>query len=177
MATETDRTTNPEQVLADVRSLDDDQLHNLAEVVRQVQLERAIDAGDQEAIITEAFESGFGRDGLGAEPWIVDNVIVCPGGLIAKSKTSHRSRFASVDNTWVWESELLVREDKRSTPGTRDGFRAIALVALVDGTELDVVSSKSRSGQLSVEHVVSYEVRRGELVEVSQRNVAAANRR
>ena len=40
-------------------------------------------------------------------------------------------------------------------------------------TALDVVSGRQRSGQHSVEHVVSYEVRGGELVEVSQRNVNA----
>ena len=48
---------------------------------------------------------------------------------------------------------------------------------VVDGTELDVVTGKARSGQHSVDHVISYEIRRGELVEVSQRNVAAANMR
>ncbi len=68
---------------------------------------------------------------------------------------------------------MLLREDKRSSPGTAEGFRAIALVPLVDG--LDVVSGRARQGQHSVEHVVSYEVRGGELVEVSQRTVNASH--
>ena len=51
---------NPEAVVAHVRSLADDELHNLAEVVRQVQIERAIDSGDHDAIIAAGFESGFG---------------------------------------------------------------------------------------------------------------------
>lgn len=54
---------------------------------------------------------------------------------------------------------------------TDDGFRAIALLPLVDELELDVVSGRARQGQHSVEHVVSYEVRAGKLVEVSQRAV------
>ena len=154
-----------------------DDLHHVAEAVRQVQIERALDHGDHDAIITQAFEIGFGRDGLGVLPWVEGDVIVCPGGMVSTSRASHRCRFVSVDDVWVWDSGLLLREDKRSSPGTDEGFRAIALVPLVDGTELDVVSGKARSGQHSVDHVVSYEVRGGELVEVSQRNVTPANMR
>lgn len=169
--------TPPGDVARWVREMPDDDLHHLAEVVRQVQVERAIDSGDHDAIIAAAFESGFGRDGLGMLPWVEGSMIVCPGGMVSKSRTSHRCRFISVDDAWVWESCLLLREDKRSSPGTQDGFRAIALVPLVDGTELDVVTGKARSGQHSVDHVVSYEVRAGELVEVSQRTVTPANMR
>jgi hypothetical protein len=52
-----------------------------------------------------------------------------------------------------------------------EGFRAIALIPVVDGTELDVVTGKARSGGHSVDHVVSYEVRSGELIEVAQRTI------
>jgi hypothetical protein len=169
--------TAPEQVVSDVRALDDDELHNLAEVVRQVQIERAIGNGDHDAIIAAAFENGFGRDGLAASPWVEGAVVVCPGGMVSKSKTSHRCRFVSVDDVWVWNSGLLLREDKRSAPGTDEGFRAVALVPLVDGVEIDVVSGRARSGQHTVEHVISYEVRGGQLIEVSQRTVTAANMR
>lgn len=160
-------------VAALVRDMSDDELHHVAELVRQVQIERAIESGDHDAIIAAAFETGFGRDGLGTLPWVEGSVIVCPGGTVAKSRTSHRCRFVSVDDAWVWESGLLLREDKRSSPGTDEGFRAVALLPLVDGTALDVVSGRQRSGQHAVEHVVSYEVRGGELVEVAQRTIDA----
>ena len=154
-----------------------DELHEMAEAVRQVQIERALDRGDHDAIIARAFEVGFGRDGLAEQPWIEADVLVCPGGLISKSRSSHRCRFVSVDDAWVWDSGLLMREDKRSTPGAQDGFRAVALLPVVDGMEVDVVSGRARSTGHSVEHVVSYEVRGGELVEVSQRNVVARDMR
>lgn len=170
-------TVDPEAAVEQVRAMSDDDLHHLAEVVRQVQIERAIANGDQDAIIAAAFETGFGRDGLAVLPWVEGDVIVCPGGLVAKSRSSHRCRFVSVDDVWVWDSGLLLREDKRSSPGTDEGFRAIALVPLVDGTELDVVSGRARGGQHSVDHVVSYEVRAGALVEVSQRAVTPADMR
>lgn len=154
-----------------------DELHHVAEAVRQVQIERAVSAGDHDAIIARAFEIGFGRDGLGVLPWIDGDVVVCPGGLVSKSRTSHRCRFVSVDDVWVWDSGLLLREDKRSSPGVEDGFRAVALLPVVDGTGIDVVTGRARSGGHAVEHVVSFEVRRGELVEVSQREVAPARMR
>lgn len=154
-----------------------EQLHHLAEAVRQVQIERAIEHGDHDAIIANSFEVAFGRDGLGVLPWIEGEVVVCPGGLVSKSRTSHRCRFVSIDDVWVWDSGLLIREDKRSSPGTDDGFRAIALVPVVDGTEIDVVSGRARSGGHSVELVVSFEVRGGELVEVSQREVRGSHMR
>jgi hypothetical protein len=103
--------------------------------------------------------------------------VVCPGGLVSKSRTSHRCRFVSVDDVWVWDSGLLIREDKRSSPGVDDGFRAVALVPLVDGTALDVVTGRARTGGHSVEHVVSYEIRGGQLVEVSQRTVTPGRMR
>jgi hypothetical protein len=169
--------TNPEQLIASMRDMSAEELHHVAEAVRQIQIERAITMGDPDAIIARAFEIGFGRDGLGMLPWIEHDVVVCPGALISKSRTSHRCRFVSVDDVWVWDAGLLLREDKRSSPGTDDGFRAIALIPLVDGTELDVVSGRARSGGHAVEHVVSYEIRGGELIEVSQRDITARNMR
>ncbi|MEM8925729.1 MAG: hypothetical protein AAGD35_19675 [Actinomycetota bacterium] len=164
----------PDDVVRVLDKLTPPELANVAEVVRQLQRERAVAQGDLDAIVASAFEVGFGRDGLGTLPWVEGELIVCPGGLVSKSRTNHRCRFVSVDDVWIWESPELLREDKRSSPGTDDGFRAIALLPLMDGLTLDVVQGKARAGQHSVDHVVSFEVRRGDLVEVAQRNVAAA---
>lgn len=165
---------HPGDVVRVLDRLTADELSNVAEVVRQIQRQRALARGDLDEIVANGFEVGFGRDGLALLPWVEGDVIVCPGGLIARSRTSHRCRFVSIDDTWVWESSELIREDKRSTPGADDGFRAVALVPVVDGMGLDVVSGKARQGQHSVERVVSYEVRAGELVEVSQRTISAS---
>ncbi|MEM8745974.1 MAG: hypothetical protein AAF945_09670 [Actinomycetota bacterium] len=168
--------TDRDRLIATIEAMTDDELHDLAELVRQAQLERAVTSGDHDAIIAAAFETAFGRDGLGTFPWVEGNLVVCPGGTVAKSKSSHRSRFVSVDDVWVWDSGLLIREDKRSSPGAKDGFRAIALIPVVDGTELDVVTGRSRSGAYQTDHVVSYEIRAGDLVEVSQREISKRRR-
>lgn len=165
---------NPEDAVRVFQRCSDDELANLGEVVRQIQRERAVARGDLDDIIASAFDTGFGADGLGVLPWREGNVVVCPGGIISKSRTSHRCRFVSVNDTWIWDSGELIREDKRSSPGPTDGFRAIALVPVINGLSLDVVSGKARRGQHSVDRVVSLEIRRGELVEVSQRVVTAA---
>ncbi|MEO0478838.1 MAG: hypothetical protein AAF196_05105 [Planctomycetota bacterium] len=162
---------DPETARELVGKLSDDLLIHLGAAIREEVQERALAAGDRDAVLAAAFESGFGRDGLAVLPWIEGAFVVCPGGLVAKSRKNHRCQFVSVDDTWIWESSDLIHEEKRSTPGAEDGFRAVALLPIIEGMELDVVRQKMRQGQHAVERVVSYEVRRGELVEVAQRNV------
>ncbi|MEM7140890.1 MAG: hypothetical protein AAF548_07625 [Actinomycetota bacterium] len=170
-------TDDPDTAVELAAKLSDEVLHHLAEALRDEARQRAIAAGDHAALIDETFETGFGRDGLGVDPWIHDQVIVCPGAKVGKGKSSHRSRFVSVDDVWIWESGDLIEETKRSTPGAEDGFRAVALLPVINGMSLDVVTGRNRGGQYAVDKVTSYAVRRGKLVEVSQRNVSSRGMR
>lgn len=162
---------DPGEVMRVIGKLADEDLASVGEAIHQEQAARALARGDLDEIITQAFETGFGSDGLALLPWVEGNVIVCPGGLIWSSRTSHTCRFVNVNDSWVWDSHELIREDKRSTPGTRDGFRAVALLPALERMELDVVSGKARAGQHTVDRVVSYVVKNGELVETSQRTI------
>ena len=153
--------------------LDDDVLLHLAAALGDETRRRAVEQGDQQAVIDDAFDHGFGRDGMGVLPYIEGPFIVCPGAMVSKRKANHTCRFVSVNDVWIWDSYELVHEEKRSSPGTDDGFRAVALLTPVEGMELDVVSGRLRSGQHQVDLVVSFVVRKGDLIEVSQRNVAA----
>ncbi|MCR9243506.1 MAG: hypothetical protein NXI31_00635 [bacterium] len=157
--------------------LPDDTLYELGAAIRDETSRRARAAGDQDAVIAAAFEAGFTRDGLGVLPWIEAPFVICPGGLVGKNRASHRCQFVSVDDTWIWESPDLIREDKRSMPGKEEGFRAIALLPIVEGMALDVVRAKQRQGQHSVERVTSLVVKRGRLVEVERRDVSARGAR
>ena len=152
-------------------ALSDDTLTHLAAAIRDEIRRRAREGGNHDAIIEEAFQQAFGRDSLGAAPWVEGDVIVCPGATIAKSRTSHRSRFISVDDTWVWDSMDLIVEEKKSHPGKNEGFKAVALVPVIEGMAIDLVTIKGRNGVLNAERVVSYEVQRGELIEVSARTI------
>jgi hypothetical protein len=164
-------TDDPGVAPALVARLDDGVLAHVGAVVNDEIRRRALEAGDRDAVIADGFESGFGRDGLAVPPWVSGPFVVCPGGLVGKGRASHRCRFVSVDDTWIWESSELIEEQKRAAPGTDEGFRAVALLPVIDGMALDLVSGRLRSGRHSVDRVVSLEVRRGQLTEVSQRNV------
>jgi len=153
--------------------LDDSVIEHLAAALSDETRRRAVAQGDQQAVIDQAFDHAFGRDGLGVLPYKEGPFIVCPGAMVSKRKGNHTCRFVSVNDTWIWDSYELLTEEKRSSPGVHDGFRAVALLTPTEGMELDVVSGKLRSGQHQVDLVVSFVVRKGDLVEVSQRNVAA----
>ena len=170
-------TEDPETARELCEKLPDDALFELGAAIRDEVSRRARQGGDQDAVIEAAFHHGFARDGLGVQPWIEQPFLVCPGGLVAKNRANHRCQFVSADDNWVWESSDLVREDKRSLPGDAEGFRAIALLPIVEGMAIDVVRARMRQGQHQVERVTSYVVRRGRLVEVEQRDVTARGAR
>jgi len=168
-------TEDPETAVELTRKLSDDVLNHVAAAISDEIRRRAIEVGDPDAVIAEAFETAFGRDGLGTVPWIEKPYIVCPGAMVMKNQRNHTCRFVSVDDTWIWNSFHLLQEDKRSSPGPKGGFRAVALLPITEKLELDVVTGKQRGGQHQVDHVVSYVVKRGKLVEVSQRTIKAPN--
>lgn len=157
--------------------LTDASLIELGAAIRDEVTQRARAAGDQDAILGAAFERGFARDGLGVLPWIEAPFVICPGGLVAKNRANHRCQFVSANDKWVWESEELIREDKRSLAGADEGFRAIALLPITEGMALDVVRARMRQGQHAVERVTSLVVRKGRLVEVERRDVSARGAR
>ncbi|MGK0435042.1 MAG: hypothetical protein ACJA0V_004201, partial [Planctomycetota bacterium] len=76
-----------------------------------------------------------------------------------------------------WESGDMIDEVKRSLTGSDEGFRAIALLPIIEGMELDVVRARMRQGQHNVERVTSLRVRKGRLVEVERRDVSARGAR
>ena len=102
-------------------------------------------------------------------PWIEGQLLICPGALVSRNPTNHRCRFVSVNEEWVWQSGHLITEIKRPSPGTDKGFRAIALIPVIEGLEIDIVSGKMQSGQHRAEKVISFEIVEGKLSEVSQR--------
>ncbi|MFB0901576.1 MAG: hypothetical protein QMB08_01115 [Acidimicrobiales bacterium] len=166
-------TDDPATAVELAQRLNHDVLAHLAAALGDETRRRAVEHGDQQAIIGEAFDHSFGREGMGVLPYIEGPFIVCPGSMVSKRQGNHTCRFVSVNDVWIWDSYELIHEEKRSSPGTDGGFRAVALLPPVEGMELDVVSGRLRSGQHQVDLVVSFVVRKGELVEVSQRNVAA----
>lgn len=139
-------TEEPDAAVELAARLDSSVLTHLAAAITDEARRRAMAAGDQQAVIDEAFDTAFGRDGLGTNPYIEGPLIVCPGAMVSKRRGSHTCRFVSVDDVWIWDSRELMVEHKRSSPGAHDGFRAVALLPIVEKMQLDVVSGRLRSG-------------------------------
>jgi len=155
-----------------INGLSDQELQTLHREMQEEILRRAIRSGDHDSIIKQAFEVAFDRSGLGVIPWVEGKLLICPGALVSKSAGNHKCRFVSVDQEWVWQSSKLITETKRSSPGNDKGFRAIALIPVIEGTAIDIVTGKMQSGLHRAEKVNSYIIKEGELIKVSQRIVS-----
>ena len=168
-----DLSLDSDELDLDVSSLTDEQLAVLAFDVAYEQQQRAVAGRDLAAISDRAFAKAFSGSRV-APPWLDGGLLVCPGLLVDKSKQSHDSTFVTVapaggDSHWVWESDSCVSDEIRKLPGKLRRNQSVTLVAVADNTEADMVSMQKRQGRLKVVKVASYEVRRGELVQVATR--------
>ena len=62
--------------------------------------------------------------------------------------------------------------NEKAFSGNDKGFRAIALIPVIEGTAVDIVTGKMQSGLHKAEKVASFEVKEKQLVEVSQRVIS-----
>lgn len=145
--------------------MDDHDLSEVAQMVRDLQRERALLAEDLEAVVADGFERGFDHRGMALDPWITPGgLVVCPGAKIHRSRANHRCRFAAVGDTWVWESPERVVDELRRLPDDRDSIQTVTVLAAVDGLVLEVVTSKASGGRHNRQSSIAFEVRSGELV-------------
>lgn len=149
----------------------DAQLADTAAAIVTEQHRRALAANDLDALVEEAFEIGFNGRGEPATPWLVGALLICTGSRRNKSATSHECTFVSVDGSWVWASEELIVDDMRDAAvGAKQQKRSVSIVGAVEGMQLDLVSSASRSGgPCEMKTATSFLVERGQLVKVATR--------
>ena len=157
---------------------DDDALALTIQVLFAEQTRRARESGDPEALADEAFEGrGFETSGRPRLPYLVEGLLVCPGGKMEKSASSHDCTFVAVGDTWAWENDEVVYDDMRQVPGSK-WRRSVTVVAATEGMTFDVVASQSRSGsRCQMKSARSFEVRAGNLVETQVRARAAGSHR
>lgn len=153
---------DPTHLAATLVALTDGQLADLTLAVQAEHQRRAIDGGDLDAIAAQALEDGFDPTGLAMHPYVHEHLIVCPGSKLALTKSSHRCRFVAVGDDWAWDSPqaLLDRVIPSGKPGST---RSVTLLPLVEGLELDVVTSKARQNVHERQESHTYKVRDGEL--------------
>lgn len=151
-------------VAMDVVTLTDAEITGLLVELMDEQRRRAAEAGDLDAISEEAHRAMFGAK-LRVTPQLVDGLLIVPGVIVEKSATSHDCVHGSIDDAWVWESDLVLHDDLRHVPdGPRRQQRSVTLFAGLEGTAVTMVTSKMRQQHHKMTSAVTFEVRGGELV-------------
>jgi hypothetical protein len=150
-------------------SLSRSELSALAAALAAEQQARAVADADPEALCVLGFEQGFTTEGLPRDPFLVGEVLVCPGARVDRSGTSHDCGFVAVGEKWVWEADDLLADEVRHPPGPKPRMRSVSLLAAYDGMELDLVLSRARAGVHQMRSARSFVVRAGELVLVNTR--------
>lgn len=147
--------------------LDDDTVARIVAAGQAEQRRRSLMAGNAQALLEEAFSRMFDRQGLPLLPELAEGKLICPGGLVGRSVTSHRCRFVSVDRTWVWDHDDALADEVRTESESRK--RTVTVLPAVEGLELDVVSCKMSMGTHKMTGVTSMVVRAGKLQQVAGR--------
>jgi hypothetical protein len=144
--------------------------HTVAAILYE-QHQRAITAGDIDAVLEQAFIDGFDRKGDAIAPWVDGGLLFCPGMRRDKSATSHECTFVSVDDRWVWDHGNVLRDDMRHVPGPKTFKQSITIVPALEGSKIDMVNSTSRSGSdCQMRKARSFQLQGGILVEVAARS-------
>jgi hypothetical protein len=160
--------TVPEVRDLDLGLLADPELHTLALLVGAEQQRRALLNGDVTALTEEGYREGFGPAPAVQDPWVRDGMLIAPGGRFERGAHTHRCSFVKVDNQWVWEHANKVSDEIRRGE-KRDGMRSVTLVALSEGSRVDLVSARSRNGLHTATAVRSFLYKGGMLELVNSR--------
>lgn len=157
--------------------IEDDELGALLGLLLEEQKRRAVEAGDVNALIEEGFAKGFTAKGEAREPWMQAGLLVCPGGRLDKSGTSHTCGFVHIGEDWVWETPDKVYDEVRTIPGPRPQMRSVTVVGAYEGMEVDFITSRTRGGAHERIAAKSFVVKAGTLEAVSVRTSKASSHR
>lgn len=147
----------------------------LADTLQAITLEqhrRALDNNDIDALVEEAFKTGFIKNDP-TIPWLHNGLLFCPGILRYKSASSHDCTFVSVDTHWVWDHPGLLTDELRDVPAPHRIRQSISVIFAQEEMTFDVVSSTSRgNGPCQMKKVTSFQIIDDELVQTSTRSRA-----
>lgn len=167
-----------EEIISSLSRASSSQIRNVQGFLSDAQRSLAVAQGDEDALIEEGFAEGFDAQGHARRPWIIGDVLVCPGSIVAKSATSHECFFVSIEDVWVWDSpEKFADVIRRLDEGTRQHQRSVTLVSALEGMSLDYVRSKKRREGHRRVSGSSFVIRGGALEHVSTRVTNPAEHR
>lgn len=158
-----------DELSIDVSDLETSQLKKLLETINAELYERSLAECDPEALIRLGFAEGFTSKLAPVRPWVAGGILVAPGYKKESSAFSHRCSFIKINDTWAWESEHKILDEIRSGGKL---MQSITLIALMDGFQVDVLTSKARNSVHVLENIISYTYENNNLVQVSSRNIS-----
>ena len=153
----------------DVESLSDHELKNFLEVVKMELYTRNLNNCDPSTLLKLGFDQGFTSKLTTVTPWIVGGVLIAPGYKKEASAFSHKCSFVKVNDSWVWESEYKVDSEIRNSNKL---LQSVTLIALFEGAQVDVLTSKARNSVHILENITSYMYENDDLIKTSSRNVS-----
>ena len=124
-----------------LRLLPAEDVDALAQALLEERHRRALEDGDPEALMADALASAFTSSGDAVDPYVVDDVLVVPGSIVASSASKHRCRFGNVDDVWIWDHPDLLGHKVR--PQGQHSKRTVSLLPLLDGAEVEMITSKA----------------------------------
>jgi len=168
----------PELVdLGDPSGITDDGLSRALTVLLAEQRRRAVERCEPNALVEEAFASGFLPSGMPRDPWVRAGVLVCPGAKLDRSAMSHKCAFVRVDSCWVWEHDDLLEDVVRHLPGAQSRMQSVSLVPVGEQAAVDLIEARTRNGVHELVGIRSFTVSEGGLTLVSQRSVGKVSHR
>jgi hypothetical protein len=154
------------------------QIRRIQGLLTDIQRDRCVAEGDEAALIEEGFIRGFDGRGHALSPWVIGDVLVCPGSIVYKSATSHECFFVKIEDEWVWESsEAFADVVRRIGEGARQHQRSVTLVSALEGMSLDYVHAKKRQGAHRGISGSSYRITGGSLEHISTRTTKVGEHR
>lgn len=160
-------------VNVDVSLMTDAELSALVAQASAVLLSRAVERGDVAALIDSGFADLFRAREL--TPVLRDGLLIAPGVKVEKSRSSHDCTYLSVDGMWVWEHPDAIADERRPLSGPKPRLASVTIVPVLEGTAVDVVTSRSRGGgPCRMTHATSYVVDGATLSRVSTRRAQPA---
>lgn len=148
--------------------LSDSELHAVLELIKTELYARNLNNCDPETLLKLGFSQGFTNKLTTVKPWVVKGVLIAPGYKKDASMLSHKCSFVKVDDDWVWESNYKIDSEIRTSNKL---LQSITLIALFEGAQIDVLSSKARNSVHVLENITSYLYEDNELMQTSSRNV------
>jgi hypothetical protein len=167
-----------EEIISSLSRANSSQMRNVQGFLSDTQRSLAVAQGDEDALIEEGFAEGFDAKGNARQPWIIGEVLVCPGSIVAKSATSHECFFVKIEDEWVWQSpEKFADVIRHFGESPRQHQRSVTLVAALEGMALDYVRAKKRRDGHQGISGSSFVIRAGGLEHISTRATKPAEHR